>query len=366
MGVEPLVFLPKEGPVEEKLRENRTTFSICPYSTWVSKRWRLKSVVRKALQNHLCSRRLAAALAPQGVKLVHSNSSVTNIGALVASRLRVPHIWHVREFGELDYGTRPEWGRKLFIRALGQSEAAVLMSETLKYHLWKAINPPNARVIYDGIASKEEFDRRRKESLRTLATKAEKRPFTFILVGLMQPQKGQSIAIRALHRVQQKYPNVRLWLVGSGTEAYVEECRVIASQLGVSGKITFWGYVDNPNPLYCEADCGLMCSQSEAFGLVTVEAMSFCRPVIGFRGGATPELVTPEENGLLYSGGEAELAACMERMVATPQWANQLGEKAWRFVSERFTTESTAMAVRSLYEEALKDRSLRTRLNSVN
>lgn len=356
-GVEPLVILPTEGPVEDKLRQNSTSYRTIPYSSWVSRQWNLKRALRKALENLVCSRRLAKSLEPLGISLVHSNSSVTNIGALVASRLKVPHIWHVREFGDLDYGTRPEWGRKLFMRSLAQSDAVVFISETLKQHFWKSKSPPNAHVIYNGIAPAVEFPRRREESVRALSMKASGTPFTFILVGLLQPQKGQHIAIRALQRAVMKESNLRLWLVGDGKNPYVDDCRKLAADLGIESKVKFWGYVDDPKELYCASDCGLMCSQAEAFGRVTAEAMSFCRPVIGYRGGATPELVSSEETGLLYSGADEELATCMLKMATTPNWAKELGEKAFRFAAERFTTEEAEKAVFSIYQHVLTNES---------
>jgi|SRR6266540_5181056 len=357
-GVDPLVFLPKKGSVEHKLRQNNTAYRISAYSTWLSKRWSFKNVVRKALGNLVLSGRLAKNLQSLGISLVHSNSSVTNFGALVASRLKVPHVWHVREFGDMDYGLRPEWGKRLFMRSLVRADAVVFISETLKQHFCKSNRHANAHVISNPIASREEFARRRGESIERLAAKPSGTPFTFILVGLIQPQKGQEIAIRAFHRAQAMNPNLRLWLVGSGSEPYLQHCQAVARELGVLSKVVFWGYTDNPNQLYCEADCGLMCSQSEAFGRVTAESMSFCLPVIGFRGGATPELIKPEETGLLYSGAEDELTACMLKMATTPNWARELGEKAFLFVSERFTLEAHTEAVFALYSQVMATSSL--------
>jgi glycosyltransferase involved in cell wall biosynthesis len=352
-GVEPIVFLPKEGPVEDKLRQNGTAHRTIPYSSWVSKQWNFKRALRKTLGNLVCSRRLAKSLAPLGISLVHSNSSVTNIGAFVASRLKVPHVWHMREFGDLDYGIRPEWGRKLFLGSIRRADAIVFISATLRSHFWERNPPPNAHVIYDGIARKEEFKARRVEATQRRGAKACGTPFTFILVGLFQPQKGQDIAIRALYLAQKWHPDLRLWLVGSGSEAYVERCRALAAELGIAPKVKFFGFLDDPNPLYREADCGLTCSQSEAFGLVTAEAMSFCRPVIGFRGGATPELVKPGETGLLYSGGHEELAACMDKMASSPNWCSELGEKAFSLVSHSFSTEEHSETVFSQYQDVL-------------
>ena len=43
---------------------------------------------------------------------------------------------------------------------------------------------------------------------------------------------------------------------------------------------------------YQESDVVVMCSEHEAMGRVTAEAMAFAKPVIGYNSGATPELIS--------------------------------------------------------------------------
>ena len=52
-----------------------------------------------------------------------------------------------------------------------------------------------------------------------------------------------------------------------------------------------------------------MCSQCEAFGRVTVEAMRAGLPVCGTNSGGTPEIIDPGVNGLLSPAGDANALA---------------------------------------------------------
>ena len=91
-----------------------------------------------------------------------------------------------------------------------------------------------------------------------------------------------------------------------------------------------------------------MCSQNEAMGRVTVEAMSACRPVIGYDSGGTSELIDPEQTGLLYRGDFNTLAACMTRYIEAPELAQQQGEAGWRVCRERHSTETYAAQIRAV------------------
>ena len=56
------------------------------------------------------------------------------------------------------------------------------------------------------------------------------------------------------------------------------------------------------------AHVGLMCSECEAFGRVTVEAMRAGLPVCRTNSGGAPEIIDPGVNGLLSPGRGRERA----------------------------------------------------------
>ena len=62
-------------------------------------------------------------------------------------------------------------------------------------------------------------------------------------------------------------------------------------------------------PLYARARIVVMPSRYESVGLVTLEAMSHGRPVVGFAAGGTGELVVDGETGLLAPPGDTEALA---------------------------------------------------------
>lgn len=202
-------------------------------------------------------------------------------------------------------------------------------------------------MIRSGVASRDQLIRLRDQAR---ARESRSGQYTFALVGRLAQTKGQEIAIQALAKVARKIPNVRLIIAGSGEKSYLEWCQKLTNTLGIRDSVDFIGYAEDPFRVFLEADAVLMCSQSEAQGRVTLEAMASCRPVIGRNQGGTPEIVEHDRTGLLYDGGLDPLVSCMLSFAENPQWAMELGERAWHTAFENFSTERCAREVYEVLE----------------
>ena len=341
------VVSPREGEITDALRERGIPIAIMPIRYWMSTRpssggglkwiyrymrWKYKALKRLYRNFHVLLP-LMRQLRAWDVDLIYTNSSVIPVGALAAKCLQLPHVWHLRELGDLDYGLHPDWGRRIFRYLVGSSNAIIANSEAVRSHLLRGVRNGHVYVIYNGVAWEADFDR-----LRELAQEERKyqRPYTFALVGFIHPNKGQETAIRALAIAAKRFPDIRLLIVGGGDTTHLKR---IATESGVIDNVEFWGYIQNPYKAYLTADAVLMCSKYEAMGRVTAEAMSACRPVIGYESGGTVEIIEHEHTGLLYRGGPESLATCMIRFIENPEWARQLGENGWQVARKKYSIE---------------------------
>ena len=107
------------------------------------------------------------------------------------------------------------------------------------------------------------------------------------------------------------------------------------------------------------AHVGLMCSQCEAFGRVTVEAMRAGLPVCGTNTGGTPEIIDPGVNGLLSPAGDANaLAANLMALESDEDLRRSLAfravETAQRFQRDRHDDELAAILGLSLKRSVSK------------
>ncbi len=355
-GVLSHVIAPQHGPLTEALRARAIPYGVAPIQKWMLS-YRPDPVdsplqlLRRGYYQVLAGGRLARNLAclpaltkrlrDWEIDVVYTNSLVTPAGMLLAGAARRPHVWHIREYDSPDFPLHADWGGR-FSRRLAQGTATALIANsraTLAANFGPTA-PAKAHVIYNGVLPLAEFDR-----LRVGGTSSSARPFTFALIGLLHPGKGQAEAIHALALLTEEHPHVRLVLAGSGNQAYVQELRQLVTELGVAERVAFLGYVADPFAVYEQADAALTCSRHEGMGRTTAEAMAAGLPVIGYDGGGTPEVIDDGQTGLLYRGGAAELAQAMSRFVAAPEWAAQLGENGWAVARERFSIERYAQEI---------------------
>jgi glycosyltransferase involved in cell wall biosynthesis len=340
-GVRPHVILPEPGDLLDALAVRAVPAAVRPVDWWVSTRRTAAGAADRLVRVVRHLRGLTAQVRRWECDLVYSNSSVFAAGALAAAELNRPHVWHLREFGRRDYDLIPDLGTRFARLGFRSADAVVCVSHALLRALLGRRPPAHARVIYNGVATEAEFDARRRaaEGLRR-----RRQPFTFALVGRFRPSKGQHVALRAFAQLAAGTPAVRLLLVGgaggTGDQAYFDHCRELAACLGVANCAEFWGYVPDPERAFLAADVALMCSRSEAMGRVTAEAMSCCRPVIGYAAGGTPELIADGTTGRLYRGGADELAAVMAEYAAAPERAREHGAAGWAAARRRHSVEA--------------------------
>jgi glycosyltransferase involved in cell wall biosynthesis len=340
MGAEGIIFAPEKGELSDLCEKLGIACYISRFHTdvyylrglsWVKGVWR-------SLQNCWLLSDLTDFVGNLQPQIIYTNTSGLLIGERVAARLGIPHCWHIREFGEADYQQRFVGGRKRFLRALGRSQCVIAISEAVKC-IALADCPVPVQVVYNGVMWQKEV---------TVPVPEKNGLFSFCLVGALQPAKGQQEALEAFHQIYQKYPGkCRLLLVGDGQPAYTRYLKNLSEEKGLSGAVVFTGYLSDPTACYQQSHVLLMCSPHEAMGRVTVEAMLHGLPVIGFAGGATPELVKDGKNGFLYHH-TAELVNCMERCLLEPEATAQMGQAAQSWALERFTIEPYATAVHQL------------------
>jgi glycosyltransferase involved in cell wall biosynthesis len=161
-------------------------------------------------------------------------------------------------------------------------------------------------------------------------------PFVLFLARL-HPGKGLDIAIDAIKLVRQRGRAVRLVVAGpdSGSEA---EARAQAEQLGVRDAVHFVGPLYGPEKrsAMVDASCFVMPSQGESFGLSIAEAMACACPVV-----ISPEChfeqVDQSGAGIITPRSAQANADAIERLLADPALARQMGERGRRLVRSQFT-----------------------------
>lgn len=288
------------------------------------------------------------------VDLIHINSSRVDFGGEIAEKYGKPLLWHIREFGDLDfhcYSYRPGYIRYMARHA----EMFVAVSDAVRKHwIRKGIPEDKIHLVYNGIESGSP------DAGKAPVVQGSTPPrlnaggrFSLIMLGAISEAKGQDQIIRALALLPDPVrKKVTLDIVGDGLSGYVKRIRQLARQLGVDGQVRFLGYQKNFRIRPGQYDCGIICSRSEGFGRVTVEYLMADLPVIASDTGANPELIRDQRTGLLYHYPDTEdlknkLLALMRRRKCYV---------GMRETAMKFTEEKNAEEIFRIYQTLIEGR----------
>ncbi|MGD9547415.1 MAG: glycosyltransferase [Candidatus Krumholzibacteriia bacterium] len=147
-----------------------------------------------------------------------------------------------------------------------------------------------------------------------------------VSTGRLNSEKGFDLVLRALALLGDLPHPPHLVIQGSGPEE--RELKDLAAGLGLDGRVTFAGYVDNPYAVLKRAAAVVQASRREGFGNVLIEAMAAGVPVVAtdcpvgprviLDGGRAGVLVPPGDPTALAAGirtilTDADLAARLRR-----------------------------------------------------
>lgn len=169
------------------------------------------------------------------------------------------------------------------------------------------------------------------------------------LVGRLTEQKGIKYLLEAWVNVRAALPNAVLVIAGDGPlrESLVQQ----AAPLGTS--VRFLGWRTDIPTIMVDCDVLVVPSLWEGFGLVTLEAMAFSKPIIASQVGALPEIVVSGQTGLLVPPAEPKpLAEALIRLLDDSAYARMLGQAGRARLEKQFSVTRMAKEHAAVYKEA--------------
>jgi colanic acid/amylovoran biosynthesis glycosyltransferase len=167
-----------------------------------------------------------------------------------------------------------------------------------------------------------------------------------VCVGRLCPQKGQIHIPGAVALLQERFPGLRVRLIGDG-ESRGEIERAIARH-GVGDKVQLvgWGSNQQVRDAITQAKALLLPSFHEGLPIVIMESFALYRPVITTRVAGIPELVDSSCGWLVEPGDERDLADAMADAISLhPAQLDRMGGEGRRRVEHRHDTDTIAPAL---------------------
>lgn len=282
------------------------------------------------------------------VDAIHVNSYVPgNYARLAATLMQVPIVidhWHGF--------TRFNRKRRLICRFLARfTDLSLAVSQGVKGYLVSAIglDPVRIRVVPNGVdIAMIDKARPGAEVRRELGLPEGARVIG--LVGRLDHWgKGHKELFSAMAQLKERYPCHAL-IVGGGRRE--DEVQQAAGSLGLAGHVHFLGSRRDVPDLLHAMDIFVLPSYSEGVSLALLEAMAAGLPVIATEVGGNAEVVADGVTGLLIPPRDADaLTRALERLLADPSWANELGKNARRQVEANYSLERLGREINGIYEK---------------
>lgn len=229
----------------------------------------------------------------------------------------------------------------LMRRLIKRADAVVAVSRSVAEDMKSLIDPRlSVQVIYNP-AIPNDFEPRSREKIDW--PWPDRAIPVVVFVGRLVQVKRLDLLLQAFARCVQAMP-ARLLVVGDGPETGMAE--TLATKLRLGDACKFAGHRDNPLPWVRHADLLVLCSDSEGFGLVLVEAMACGTQVVATDCPDGPaEVLAEGQYGRLVPVGDAEaLAAAMQASLQSPFCAkDDLQARAAEFSVERAVEQYVAL-----------------------
>ena len=315
--------------------------------------------------------------------LVHCHTWYTDMAGLIAAKLwSVPYVltihsleplrpWKVEQLGNGYHLSA--WMEKTAIEA---ADAVVAVSKETRADVLRLFDvaPEKVHVIHNGIDLDEYRARPDDNSPGTDVLTRHGidpgRPFV-LFVGRITRQKGIIHLVEAIPKID---PSMQVVLAAGapdtpeiGREMEAGVARVAAARAGV---VWIRDMLPRADVIQLYTQAAVFCCPSvyEPFGIINLEAMACGTPVVASKVGGIPEVVVPEETGLLVDVGlkpgtgfepadpaafSDALAAAINRLAADPGLRARFAAAGRARVEAHFSWEGIAQTTLALYESVI-------------
>lgn len=284
---------------------------------------------------------LPLAARRSGAQVLHCTAGTMPLVLTLPAVTTVHDVAWLRAQGHARAYSRWYFG-SFSLRQYPRARRLVVDSEFSRTELLHFLNVPPARVsvVHPGVAS----------DYCSLVRTVDPSPF-LLSVGTVERRKNLAVVIRALGRLPAE---VRLVVAGPSTP-YEDECRALAAQLGVDGRIDWLGYVTRAEllSLFARAAAVVVPSTYEGFGYAAAQALCAGVPVAVSDCTSLPEVVADDADPLPPGDPDAwstQLLAIVSERAQAQARSDRLRPGA----IARFAWHASVAKMCEVYEAALE------------
>lgn len=278
------------------------------------------------------------------VDIIHAQGRDDFIFATPAAHyLKKVAVW--TDHGDLKYimvPSAPNNLKKYIIQNAKRTTAAIAVSNSEKNEILKSYsNFPNLEVIHNGV-------------MRTMDHAVMQKESRFVIgaTSRLVKSKGIEELIIGFSNIKE-LANSELWLIGDGEDK--EYFKDVASKLGITRRVKFFGFQKNVWPYLNTMDVFVHPSYHEAFCLSIIEAAMASKPIIATRTGGNPEIVDDSIGRLVPIKDSGAIADSINYLLQNEEIRKDMGRNAAKLARSKFD-----------FEKIVHERIIPLYLNEVN
>lgn len=331
-----VVFASSGGVLVAKIRE--LGFDFVEISTVAVDR-------RSLLDSFKTIQALKRLIIERNFDAIHAHNAASSLLASVAVRLARKNVRLIQSVRGLDL--RPMYQWRNWVYRINPASLLAVSEFTRRQLLAIGAKAVNVYVTYNGV----DFDRFNVDAISGDLIRQELNLGDGPIVGHVgnfSGWKGQDILLRAVNRVRNKFPSIRLVLVGDGPA----RCRVadLVRELGMEHCVRLPGLrLDVPEfqaafDLYSQPS-----TKGEMFPNAILEAMAMGNYWVGSDISGLSELTDSGRTGRVVEPGNVlALAEAIDEALSSPG-LKERGLKAREFVRENFSIEKVVDRIETVY-----------------
>jgi glycosyltransferase involved in cell wall biosynthesis len=318
--------VPGNGPVVAALRSGGATVHSIRCGPYENGHKSAGDMMRFAVDSPTLARRIGALAEQLGPDLIYVNGPRVLPPAAWAARGRVPLLFHSHS------RLTPRYAAVLAGNALRLANAtAVACCRYVTGPIEGYVPSDRLHVVYNGVA----------DCLPGPRTTRNEGPWRIGILGRISPEKGQAEFVEAARILVNAGAPCQFVVCGAPVFAdasYLDLVKQMAEYLPVE----FLGWREDISTALSRMDLLAVPSNAREPGAprVILEAYSAGVPVVAFRSGGIPEIVSHGRTGMLTDAPtSAALARAIQELVASPQRLTAMADAARADWRERYTVE---------------------------
>lgn|GEM_PF-1289808 len=306
--------------------------------------------------------KLAKIIKAEKIDLVHTNNSITPVGALAGWITKTPHVWHIREAFGAKRQYRPILGDALTYWLMKKLSDVIICNSA--YTAEPFLNQQIKHIIIqNGIDLSDFLDESALgESIRSQYAIKQDEIVIGMVGNLSTELKRHNTFLDMAQALLKDHHQLKFIIFGGSNNLdQTDYTRSLAQQVNtsdLSDKIIWAEFIEDTSAMMNSIDILVHPALTEGSGRVIMEAMAAGKPVVAMESGGVQELIRDGENGfLIQPGNDQDLAVKVELLLEDDNLRQNIADNARIYAHSHFSNQANMRAIEDVYQNLVQEKS---------